>query len=89
MLFAVGLFWLWALFGSAAFIVGLSDSPMYAIIALYGVSVAILVSIPVAFLAIAWMLLNRPRAMPHDVVRHLPLQPPADPPLEWNSKHVS
>lgn len=88
-LFAVGLFWLWALFGSASFISGLGDSPVYAIIALYGVAVAILVSIPVAFLAVAGMLLDPPRAARDDVVHHLPLESAAQPPRSWHSRNVS
>ena len=59
-LFAIGLFWMWTWLGSAAFIAGLFGSPVHALIAMYALAVAILVSIPAALLAAARMLLNRP-----------------------------
>jgi hypothetical protein len=59
-LFAIGLFWLWTWLGSAAFISGLFGSPVHALIAVYALAVAVLVSLPAALLAAARMLLNRP-----------------------------
>jgi hypothetical protein len=59
-LFAVGLFWLWTWLGSAAFISGLFGSPLHALVAMYALAVAVLVSIPAALLAAARMALNRP-----------------------------
>ncbi|MBE0010010.1 MULTISPECIES: hypothetical protein [unclassified Arthrobacter] len=61
LVYAVLVFWLWAWLGSGYFITSLFGSPVYALLALYALAVAILVSFPIFLLAATRMLLNRPR----------------------------
>jgi fatty acid desaturase len=61
LLYAIGLFWLWLWFGSAASLELLYGSPVHAALAMYGLAVVILVSIPAALLAVIRMVLTRPR----------------------------
>ncbi|WP_312178414.1 hypothetical protein [Arthrobacter sp.] len=56
----VGVFWLWLLFGSAAFIASLFESPFYAMLALYAVGTVTLISLLIAPVALAYLLMNRP-----------------------------
>ena len=56
----IGVFWLWLLFGSAGFIASLFDTPMYALLALYGLGVATLISLLAAPVCIAFLVMNRP-----------------------------
>lgn len=67
LVYGVVLFWLWAWLGSGAFIAGLFDSPLHAVVAVYALAVTLLVSFPVALLAVARMLLNRPHPATDDV----------------------
>ena len=60
LVYAVLLFWLWAWLGSGLFIASLFGSPLHALVAMYALAVAILVSFPIFLLAGVWMLLNRP-----------------------------
>lgn len=77
-LYGVGLFWLWLWFGSAASLEGLHHSPLHAVLAMYALAVAILVSIPAAVLAAAQMILARPRS--HSaVILKLPVAPQRPP----------
>ncbi|MHA7276504.1 hypothetical protein ACX80O_08255 [Arthrobacter sp. Hz1] len=59
LVYAVLLFWLWAWLGSSFFIASLFGSPVHALLAMYALTVAILVSIPALLLAVARMLLTR------------------------------
>ncbi|MBG6179343.1 hypothetical protein [Arthrobacter sp. CAN_A1] len=61
LVYAVLLFWLWAWLGSSFFIASLFGSPVHALLAMYALTVAVLVSIPVLLLAVARMLLTRRR----------------------------
>lgn len=61
LVYAVLLFWLWAWLGSSFFIASLFGSPVHALLAMYALSVAVLVSIPVLLLAVARMFLTRTR----------------------------
>lgn len=61
LVYAVLLFWLWAWLGSSFLIAGLFGSPVHALLAMYALTVAVLVSIPVLLLAVARMLLTRTR----------------------------
>lgn len=61
LVYAVLVFWLWAWLGSGYFITSLFGSPVYALLAMYALAVAILVSFPIFLLAIVRMLLSRPR----------------------------
>lgn len=82
MLIAVGIFWLWLLFGSADFIAGLFDVPFYALLALYGLGVVTLISLLVAMVAAVYMLANRPARQP------APVQSASDPRSAGNmSRH--
>lgn len=56
----VGVFWLWLLVGSADFIAGLFESPVYALLALYGLGVVTLISLLVAAVSVFYMVANRP-----------------------------
>lgn len=60
MLIAVAVFWAWLLLGSADFIAGLFDSPLYAMLALYGLGVVTLISLLAAMVAVVYILANRP-----------------------------
>ncbi|MHA7140374.1 MULTISPECIES: hypothetical protein [unclassified Arthrobacter] len=62
LVYAVLLFWVWAWLGSSFFIASLFGSPVHALLAMYALSVAVLVSIPALLLAVARMLLTRTRA---------------------------
>lgn len=55
----IGVFWLWLLFGSAAFIASLFDTPMYALLALYGLGVLTLISLLAAPVCAAFLVMNR------------------------------
>lgn len=68
LLYSVMIFWLWTWLGSAAFVSGFFDAPAHALAAMYAVVVAVLVSFPVALLAVVHMLLYRPGTPAHDVV---------------------
>lgn len=59
LVYATLLFWLWAWLGSGFFIASLFDSPVYALLAMYALTVAILVSLPVMLLSAAAMVLYR------------------------------
>lgn len=61
LVYAVLVFWLWAWLGSGYFITSLFGSPVYALLAMYALAVAILVSFPIFLLAVVRMVLNRPR----------------------------
>ncbi|WP_026552702.1 hypothetical protein [Arthrobacter sp. H20] len=61
LVYAILLFWLWAWLGSGFFIASLFGSPVHALLAMYALTVAILVSIPVMLLAVTRMVLNRSR----------------------------
>ncbi|MFD1845859.1 hypothetical protein ACFSFX_04535 [Arthrobacter flavus] len=61
LVYAVLLFWLWAWLGSSFFIAGLFGSPVHALLAMYALTIAVLVSIPALLLAVARMLLTRTR----------------------------
>ncbi|MHA7156316.1 hypothetical protein ACX80A_14670 [Arthrobacter sp. TMN-50] len=61
LVYAIFLFWLWAWLGSSYFITSLFGSPVHALLVMYALTVAILVSIPVLLLAGACMLLTRSR----------------------------
>ncbi len=61
LVYAVLVFWLWAWLGSGFFITNLFGSPVYALLTMYALAVAILVSFPIFLLAILRMLLTRPR----------------------------
>lgn len=56
----VGVFWLWLLFGSAAFVASFFDAPFYAMLALYAVGALTLISFLIAPVALAYLLMNRP-----------------------------
>ncbi|MGW9405159.1 hypothetical protein ACWGQ2_14460 [Arthrobacter sp. NPDC055585] len=56
----VGIFWLWLLFGSAGFVASLFDRPFYAMLALYAVGTLTLISLLIAPVALAYLLMNRP-----------------------------
>lgn len=84
-LILVGVFWLWLLFGSAAFVASLFDSPFYAMLALYAVGTVTLISLLIAPVALAYLLMNRQSTVPASsaadqpvrVIRpDLPSQPP-------------
>ncbi len=75
LLYAVLAFWLWAWLGSGAFIAGLFATPLYALVAMYALAVAVLVSIPLAMLAVLRMLINRSRTAASTVVVPLVLRP--------------
>ena len=61
LVYAVLLFWLWAWLGSSFFVASLFGSPVHALLAMYALTVAVLVSIPVLLLAVARMFLTRTR----------------------------
>ena len=84
-LIVVGVFWLWLLFGSAAFVASLFEHPFYAMLALYAVGTVTLISLLIAPVALAYLLMNRQPAAPVPsaadrpvrVIRPgLPAQPP-------------
>ncbi|MBD7994601.1 hypothetical protein H9639_04750 [Arthrobacter sp. Sa2CUA1] len=84
-LILVGVFWLWLLFGSAAFVASLFDSPFYAMLALYAVGALTLISLLIAPVALAYLLMNRRTAAPAPAAADLPvtvIRPdlPAQPP---------
>ena len=56
----VGVFWLWLLLGSAGFVASLFDRPFYAMLAMYGVGTLTLISLLIAPVALAYLLMNRP-----------------------------
>ncbi len=56
----VGLFWLWLLLGSAGFVASLFDRPFYAMLAMYAVGTLTLISLLIAPVALAYLLMNRP-----------------------------
>jgi len=56
----LGVFWLWLLLGSASFVASLFDRPFYAMIALYGLGTLTLISLLIAPVALAYLLMNRP-----------------------------
>lgn len=60
MLVMVAVFWLWLLLGSADFIAGLFESPIYALLALYGLGVVTLISLLVALVSVFYVVANRP-----------------------------
>ena len=60
MLVLVAAFWLWLLLGSANFIAGLFESPVYALLALYGLGVLTLISLLVATVSVFYLVANRP-----------------------------
>ena len=60
MLVLVAAFWLWLLLGSANFIASLFESPVYALLALYGLGVVTLISLLVATVAVFYLVANRP-----------------------------
>ncbi|MFB9795796.1 hypothetical protein ACFFON_02485 [Arthrobacter citreus] len=60
MLVLVAAFWLWLLLGSANFIASLFESPVYALLALYGLGVLTLISLLVATMAVFYLVANRP-----------------------------
>lgn len=72
--YAMTAFWLWTWLGSAAFIASLFYSPLYAITAMYALFAGVLLSIPVAALAVIQMILNPPRRSDDDVVIRLGAQ---------------
>lgn len=98
LVYAVLLFWLWAWLGSSFFIAALFGSPVHALLAMYALTVAILVSIPVLLLAVVRMLLTRSRptvrSAPTAVVTELSTKrsaslPPADEFNWWFSDKAS
>ena len=60
MLVIVAVFWLWLLLGSANFIASLFESPVYALLALYGLGVLTLISLLVATVSVFYLVANRP-----------------------------
>lgn len=56
----VGIFWLWLLLGSAGFVASLFDRPFYAMLALYALGTLTLISLLIAPVALAYLLMNRP-----------------------------
>ena len=56
----VGIFWLWLLLGSAGFGASLFDRPFYAMLALYALGTLTLISLLIAPVALAYLLMNRP-----------------------------
>lgn len=56
----VGVFWLWLLLGSAGFVASLFDRPFYAMLALYALGTLTLISLLIAPVALAYLLMNRP-----------------------------
>lgn len=70
----VGLFWLWLLFGSAAFIASLFDSPFYAMLALYAVGAVTLISLLIAPVALAYLLMNRQPKVPASAAANPPVR---------------
>lgn len=58
----IALFWLWLWFGGAATLGLLHGSPIHEVLAVYGLAVVVLVSIPAALLAVATLVLTHPRA---------------------------
>ncbi|MEB7505440.1 hypothetical protein [Arthrobacter koreensis] len=56
----LAVFWLWLLFGSAAFVASLFDRPFYAMLALYALGTLTLISLLIAPVALAYLLMNRP-----------------------------
>jgi hypothetical protein len=96
LLYVVGLFWLWLWLGSAAWMEGLYSSPLHALLAMYGLAVVVLVSIPAALLAGIQMALIRARpataGASSAVVVKLPAapqQPPLQPAHWWYGEKVS
>ncbi|MFJ2506846.1 MULTISPECIES: hypothetical protein [Arthrobacter] len=57
---ALVLFWLWLLLGSAGFVASLFDRPFYAMLALYALGTLTLISLLIAPVALAYLLMNRP-----------------------------
>lgn len=80
LLYAIGLFWLWLWLGSATAMEGLYGSPVHAALAMYGLAVVVLVSIPAALLAAIRMVLTYPRR--DAVVVKLPVASRSRRPLE-------
>ena len=65
MLAVVAVYWFWLLLGSANFIAGFFEAPLYAGLALYGLGVVTLISLFVAVMSVTYMVRNRPdRAAP-------------------------
>lgn len=60
LLYVIGLFWLWLWLGSTALLHSLHHAPLYAILAVYAIAVAVIVSLAAALLAAARMILERP-----------------------------
>lgn len=56
----VAVFWVWLLLGSAAFVASLFDRPFYAMLGMYAVGALTLVSLLIAPVALAYLLMNRP-----------------------------
>jgi len=56
----VGIFWIWLLLGSAGFVASLFDRPFYAMLAMYAVGTLTLISLLIAPVALAYLLMNRP-----------------------------
>lgn len=57
---ALIIFWLWMLLGSAGFVASLFDRPFYAMLALYALGTLTLISLLIAPVALAYLLMNRP-----------------------------
>lgn len=62
LLVVIALFWSWLWFGGAATLRLLHGSPIHEVLAMYALAVVVLVSIPAALLAVATLVLTRPRA---------------------------
>lgn len=78
LLYMIGLFWLWLWLGGAALLHSLHHAPLYAMLALYAIAVAIIVSLAAALLAAARMILERPERGGGVVVPLLTTQSPAE-----------
>lgn len=88
LLYMIGLFWLWLWLGGAALLHSLHHAPLYAMLALYAIAVAIIVSLAAAMLAAARMILERPGRDGVAVVPLLAAQPPAET-RWWQEEKIS